>query len=231
VRSSETEAAGRTLAGGGDFVKEATYLGALASSARELFGDGLVGAYVGGSWALGAYRPPGSDLDVALVVSEPLNPAQRAATVQALRHEALPCPARGLELVVYTETVVRSASVQPAFELDLNTGRALPWRAEAHPDDVAGRHWYAIDRSILAERGVALTGPPPSEVFAPLPRDTLLPLLAASVRWHRDSQPDDPSSLLNACRALHRLHENEWISKPQAARWFLDYAADHVGYG
>lgn len=209
----------------------AGYLRALAARARELFGEELVGAYAGGSWALGAYRPPSSDLDVALVVRAPLTARQRSATVEALRHEALPCPAAcGLELVVYTEAVVRSATTEPAFELNLDTGAGLPLRVDEAPGEIAG-HWFAIDRSILAEHGVALAGPPAPTVFASVPRAALLGVLAASVRWHRECQPDAADSLLNACRALLRVREGRWVSKPEGARWFLDYAGDLVGYG
>ena len=62
----------------------------------------------------------------------------------------------------------------------------MDFRADEAPGDIEG-FWFAIDRSILRDHGVALHGPPPAELFAPIPRATLLPLLAESVRWHRDS--------------------------------------------
>ena len=61
----------------------------------------LVGAYAAGSVGLDAYEPGRSDVDVALVCEDALAPVRKQRLVSSLRHEALPCPARGLELVVY----------------------------------------------------------------------------------------------------------------------------------
>ena len=72
----------------------------------------------------------------------------KQAIVEALRHESLPCPARGLEFVLYAEPVIRSATTEPGFELNLNSGARMSFRADYEPGEE--RHWFAIDRAILA---------------------------------------------------------------------------------
>jgi hypothetical protein len=198
-----------------------TYLAEVCSRLRAVLGGDLVGVYAGGSYALGGYDPGRSDLDVAAIVTAPLARERKAEIVERLRHESLPCPARGLELVVYVQEAVQTASQAAAFDLNLNTGA----RMELHVDYEPGKseaHWYPIDRSILAAAGVALTGPPAAEVFAPIPRRLLLPVLEESLRWHLAGDPRSDDAVLNACRAWRYAAEGAWSSKESAGLWTLE---------
>jgi hypothetical protein len=199
------------------------YLAALAGRAREVLGERLVGVYAGGSLALGAYEHGRSDLDVVLVVDARLSRETKEALVAALRHESLPCPARGLELVVYTRAVATSGGVGADFELNLNTGQAMPFRADFAFDPEVGSHWFAIDRAIIRERGLAVTGPPTRDVFAQIPRSLLLPVVVESLRWHEGGEALGDDAVLNACRALRYARTGSWTSKPEAGRWALEH--------
>jgi hypothetical protein len=195
------------------------YLAELTRRLGNVLGDALLGVYAGGSYALGAYEPGRSDIDVTVVVADALAPATKQAIVERLRHEALPCPARGLELVVYPLATARAGGGEPGFELNLNTGAEMGFRADVAPGDIEG-FWFAIDRAILRAHGVALYGPPPAELFAPVPRAALLPLLQESIRWHRDSDvPLGSDTVLNTCRALRFATEGTWSSKREAGSW------------
>lgn len=192
----------------------------LVARLRDLLGAELVGVYAGGSLVLGDFDPRLSDLDVAAVGAAPLERPTKEAIVEALRHESLPCPARGLELVVYAEPVVRAGTVEPGFELNLNTGARMSFRADYEPTDE--RHWFAIDRSILAAHGKALFGPPAGGLFSPIPRDALLEVVADAVRWHREAGDVGSDAVLNACRALRFAAEGAWSSKAAAGAWALE---------
>lgn len=182
---------------------------------------GLTGVYLGGSLALGDYLPGRSDVDIAAVTDGPLADAVKDAIVAAVRHESLPCPARGLELVVYREEVARGAGTEPDYELDLNTGARMAFRASFDPAD-ADPHWYAIDRAILAAHGLALHGPPAREMFAAAPRSQLVPLLAGALRRHAASGvARGEDTVLNACRALHFARMGDWVPKRAAGEWAL----------
>jgi hypothetical protein len=199
----------------------AAYHRELVARLRGVLRGDLVGVYAGGSVALGGYVPGRSDLDVAAVCRDALPRERKQEIVEALRHEALPCPARGLEFVVYPERAVRNAVTEAGFDLDLNTGRAMAFHVAFEPS-AADRHWYVLDRAILAERGVALAGPPPRELFAPIPRASLLAILAEAVRWHEPggaARHDD--AVLNACRAWRFAAEGVWSSKQDAGTWAL----------
>ena len=175
---------------------ERPYLDELAGRLRTILGDQLVGVYVGGSWALGGYEPPSSDLDVAVVVDQPLSGEAVDRIVASLRHEVFPCPARGLELVVYTRASAASATTEPGFELNLNTGAGLTFRADREPQP-GERHWFAIDRRVLAEHGIALCGPPAAHVFAPIAREELIPVLADVLRWYQREAPESDDAVLS----------------------------------
>ena len=142
------------------------------------------------------------------------------AIVEALRHESLPCPARGLEFVLYAEPVIRSATTEPGFELNLNSGARMSFRADYEPGEE--RHWFAIDRAILAAYGKPLFGPRAGALFAPIPRGPLLEVVAKAVEWHRDAQVVGSDAVLNACRALRFAAEDVWTSKIAAGTWALE---------
>jgi hypothetical protein len=206
------------------------YLAELTRRLRDVLGDDLLGVYAGGSHALGAYEPGRSDVDVTAVARGTLAPAAKQAVVAAVRHEALPCPARGLELVVYPLATAQGGGGEPGFELNLNTGARVPFRVDEAPGDIEG-FWFGIDRAILRDHGLPLAGPPPAELFAPIPRATLLRLLGESVRWHRDSEvPLGTDVVLNTARALRWAETGDWVSKPAAGRWFLDQAVARLDH-
>jgi hypothetical protein len=219
------------------------YLAALTDRARVVLGDDLVGVYAAGSIALDAYQDGRSDIDIAIVVVAALELPTKRSIIDALRTESLPCPARGLELVVYRSDVASAGGPDPGFEVELNSGPQMPFRATFAGTDRLiedGMFWYAIDRSILAERGLALTGPPASAVFRSVSEEDLVTLLGASLRWHLavgaggsgDSETaigelsDEPAAwtddaVLNACRALRRVQSGHWYSKVDAGRQVL----------
>jgi len=204
------------------------YLAELTRRLGDLLGDELLGVYAGGSYALGAYDPGRSDIDVTVVATGALAPATKQAIVERLRHEALPCPARGLELVVYPLATARSGGGEPGFELNLNTGATMGFRADEEPGDIEG-FWFAIDRAILREHGIPLAGPPPADLFAPIPRATLLPLLQESIRWHRDSDvPLGSDTVLNTTRGLRFATEGTWSSKQEAGAWAAEEPIVHA---
>ena len=196
------------------------YLAELTRRLQAVLGEELVAVYAAGSYAMGAYEHGRSDIDVTAVVERSLSDETKQALVIALRHEALPCPARGLELVVYPRATVERPTAEPGFELNLNTGARIDYRADFAPGEIEG-FWFAIDRSILREHGKPLLGPPPGELFAPIPRDAIAPVLEESMRWHGGDTTNNAA--LNIARSQHFLDTGHWISKP-AAQQLLDEA-------
>jgi hypothetical protein len=182
---------------------------------RSLLGNELVGVYLAGSGALGGYVHGRSDVDVAVVTGAPLEHALKEELAAALRHEALPCPARGLELVVYAQ-----GGAVP--ELNLNSGERMPFHATFEPG-ADSPHWFVLDRAIIGQRGLALTGPPPAAVFAAPKEEEILDALATGLKWYRD-RPEEPrdDAALNAVRSRAYLATGRWASKAEAVELLLD---------
>jgi hypothetical protein len=199
----------------------AGYLAELVERVSGLLGDELVGVYLAGSGALGGYLHGRSDVDVAVVARKPLERARKEELVAALRHEALPCPARGLELVVY-------AQGHALPELNLNTGDRMEFLATFEPG-TDSPHWFVLDRAIIGRRGLVLSGPPPAEALVPPSEDEVLEALATGLQWYRD-RPDEPrdDAALNAVRTRAYLERGEWLSKAEAVELLLDEVSASV---
>ena len=144
--------------------------------------------------------------------------ATKRALVEALRHEALPCPARGLELVVYPLATARSGGGEPGFELNLNTGarHGLPRRRRA------GRHRGLLvrDRPLDPARARDRAPRPAGRRAdrADPARRRCCRCSPSRCRWHRDSRtPLAGDVILNTardrCTSSTPAH---WISKPEA---------------
>ncbi|MGN9775480.1 nucleotidyltransferase domain-containing protein [Micromonospora sp. H33] len=218
------------------------YLTALVAAGRDVLGDRLVGAYAAGSVGLDAYQPGRSDVDVALVSADVLDADRKRALVARLRHETLPCPARGLELVVYRREVARSGTAEPGFEVELNTGARMSFRATYDPADrpaADGHFWYGLDRSILHQHGHAVLGPPAREVFADLSPTDLRRLLVDALSWWlaRPVPPGDgpapgaEDAVLGAARSLVRFRQGGWLSKADAGRRLAGVLREEPGWG
>ena len=190
----------------------------VARATRELLGDGLYGAYLGGSLAFGDFVSDRSDVDVALIAERSLTVEEKESLVDALKPLADRCPTRGLELVVYSRAEAAASSWPPRFEVNLNAGPRMPFSVSFDPS-VEPAHWFALDLAMLRDRGVPLAGPPPGEAFGGIPRERLLEALVDSFAWHESNEAGSPSTVLNACRAWRFAEEGIWSSKAEAAAW------------
>ena len=208
---------------------ERAYLDEIARRLSAILGENPVGVCAGGSYSLGGYEAGRSDLDVAAVVRRPLAEEATAEILAAVGHEALACPARKLELVVYTEDAARSPSIEPNFELNLDTGPG-ELRVDLEPQPGEG-HWFAIDRSVLAAHGIAIHGPPANQVFVSPNRADLLPLLGGMLRWYQANDPDSEASRRNAGRSLRFAREGIWVPKTAVEEHSLSEAIAELEAG
>src|SRR5262245_8232483 len=90
-----------------------------------------------------------------------------------------PARARGLELSIVTSASVRTPSDTPPFEPHLNTLGDRVVDGEGGPGDADLVAHFAMAR----EHGVAILGPPPMDLIAPIDRSRLLRTLADDLAW------------------------------------------------
>jgi hypothetical protein len=173
-----------------------------------------VGVYLMGSTAMGADVPGVSDLDVWALVSGPVALAAKRSLAERVGQDALPVPARGLELVVARFP----AGPEPVVELNFNDGPRMERHVALDASDEP-RHWFVLDAAIGREHGRALAGPPPAEAFPPIPRSLQLAAIAESLDWYAEHEPDNRKAVLTAARGWRYAVEGVWSSKEEAARW------------
>ncbi|MGW5388248.1 aminoglycoside adenylyltransferase domain-containing protein [Nocardia sp. NPDC003963] len=194
------------------------YLAELVRRTRGVYSEDLRSVFAVGSLALGDYRHGRSDIDVTVVVA-PDAPGQALRELAAvLSHPVLPCPAAGLELVVYDAEFAASGSADPGFLLNLNTGSQLPAVADFEPTG-APAFWYVIDRAVARQSGLPLAGRPVRDVLAAPRRADLLAALAASVDEHASGTGHlADNRVLNGCRAVQFCRTGRWVAKREAGR-------------
>ena len=185
--------------------------------ARILHAD-LVGVYFVGSVALGGYVPAESDIDIAAVSTSALTLQERESVASAIVEAAADCPARGLEFTLYRREVAGSLPEGADFEVNANGGPRMPEAVHLNSTSEAG-FWYVLDRGIAHRSGVAISGPPAREIFADVPRGTLLEAMHASMAWHRINEKATLYSVLNACRAWRFAATDVLGSKLEGAAW------------
>jgi aminoglycoside adenylyltransferase-like protein/nucleotidyltransferase-like protein len=204
------------------------YLDRVVSTLREHLGAELVGVYLHGSLAMGAFDPGRSDVDILAVCTGTLSPRHRRRLGEALA--AIPRPAAGgdLELSVVTTSAVQTPAAAPSFEIHVHTEDEQPLvdGAERSGDEDLVTH-FAVARA----RGQVLFGPEPGELFAAPERASLIRAFLRDMEWARESgaagweghhMPDFASMayrVLNAARSWRYLETGDLGSKVEGAMW------------
>lgn len=202
----------------------AAYLSELTNRLEAQLGDRLVGAWLIGSAELGDFDPLRSDIDVQAVCATRLARTQLERLAATLSHEALPCPARGLEFVLYGRDSLIDPQ-GPAFQLNLNTGPRMEHHAGYDPGSEP-RFWFLLDVAIARQRARPLAGPAPQSILPALPRELVLAAHQESLRWHRAHEGAE--AVLAACRAWAWALDGRWRSKRDAATWAAAQLADRA---
>lgn len=177
-----------------------------------------MGLYLHGSGALGGFTPISSDLDFLAVVSRPLDQKEKLGISQILSKAH--CPARGVEFSAVTVEAARTSILPPPFELHVAKGAELEIvDGLDHPGD-----WdLVLYFEICRRSGVALHGPEPRALFAPIPRWLIVEMSRRELTWIEEHPAESTleSSLLQACRAWRYEEEGALCSKVAGGEWAL----------
>jgi hypothetical protein len=193
------------------------YIAEVVKTLEGILSSDACAAYLLDSAALSDYVPGTSDIDIVAVTMERLSPERKRSVADALSTERLPCPARRLELVIFPIDAARNPSPAPSYELNFNTGRDTDDLVSFDPDQEPA-FWFVLDLAIARDHAIPLVGPPPTELFAPVPRPWVIEALIDSILWHSDNAPAE-HTVLTACRARRFVQEGLWSSKSEAAKW------------
>ncbi|MBW3587874.1 MAG: DUF4111 domain-containing protein [Actinobacteria bacterium] len=185
--------------------------------------DGIV---LHGSLASAAYEPGRSDIDLLVVLGEPLQPASKNAVFQAVADLLAPSPT-AIDLRFTTRATAAAPSRLPNIDLEIAAhppDNALQIVAENTTDpDLLNE--FAICRAY----GRTMHGRTAREMISPVRHDWLLEIADNELAtWQRvHAQGYVPTIVpLTACRIWRYATERVFCSKHEAAHWALERAPD-----
>jgi predicted nucleotidyltransferase len=197
----------------------------LVAGLRQALGDDLVGIYLHGSAVLGGLRPR-SDIDVIVIVRRPTTAEQKRRVITVLLD--LSGNPRPIELDIVVHAEIRPWRYPPRtdfhyFELrrpDFEAGELEPWSPAADAD-------LASVVTMTLAGGAALAGPPPAEVFDPVPRrDYVRAVISYLGELEEDVESDTRNVVLTLARIWSAVGSDGVHSKDSAAAWALSRLPD-----
>lgn len=182
------------------------YLDRVLLTLRDHLGPELIGVYLHGSLAMGAFTPGRSDVDALAVCAARLSTERSTELGEALA--AIPTPGSGgdLEFTLIAQGAVRTPSAAPTFEVHVSTHEE-PFVIDGH--DRPGDEDLVIHFAMARARGRSLYGPEPAEMFPEPERASLMQALRGDLEWARSTGAagwqghDLPESASNAYQVLN----------------------------
>ena len=203
-------------------------LNILMRNIQAILGSQFTGMYLHGSLAYGDFDPETSDIDFLVVTDAPL-PGDTVSLLQDLHARLFRSElawSQKLEGAYLPKAVLcrhPSMDAVPA---------PVPWLGvDGHfALETLGSDWI-IQRWILLEKGLVLSGPPLAGLIDPVsPQDLRQAVLGSLLEWWSPPFPSPERfqsgayqvyAILTICRSLYVLARGRVASKPEAARWAM----------
>jgi predicted nucleotidyltransferase len=203
------------------------YVIRIAGTLGNVLDEGLVGLYLHGSLATGAFHRERSDIDLIAVVAQKLFAKQRETVARTLVRLSDARPTWGdIEITLVQERYARAFEHPMPYEVHYSSC--------LHEAIRHGKIDYSLDESSVdlaaqvvevRERGATLVGPPAASLFAPVPWHAYVNALEADFNWTRAFIAAQPVyAILNACRILHGATSMKMstYNKDEAGVWALE---------
>jgi len=192
---------------------------------QAILKDNLLGAYLGGSFAHGGWHSY-SDVDFDVVIERDLNPPELAdlKVLHARVYISDSYWARHLEGAYFPKAILGDLdrTAEPIWYLD---NGSLNFERSTHDNTL-------VNRWVLREDGVVLTGPEPATWIPPVPVTRLRAEVWETMQawgeeiltgaYQIDNRWAQAFAVLMYCRMLHSLEIGEVQSKPAGAAWAKD---------
>lgn len=191
---------------------------------RQTLGADVVGIYLYGSASLGGLRPH-SDIDLFAVVERPVSDGSRGRLVEGLLDLSV-WPARGdaarpVELTVVVRRDVVPWTYPPRCEFQYGEWLRGEYERGRLPSPVRSPDLAPLITMVLLA-DAPLSGPPPGEVLAPVPREDLARAIVAGVPdLLAELASDTRNVVLTLARIWMTLETGALTSKDAAADWAL----------
>jgi predicted nucleotidyltransferase len=198
----------------------------ILAALRDVLDHELIGAYLHGSAVLGGLRAL-SDIDVLAVSARQMTGHEKKRMVAHLLAVSgtypSAMPPRPVELTIVVWSQIRPWQYPPRMDFQygewwrdrFQRGELEPWPSSTNPDLA-----LLITMSLLA--GATLAGPPPSEIFDPIPRADVIDALIGGIEAIvQDIDWDTRNVVLTLARIWGGVATSAVQSKDAAAEWAL----------
>jgi len=199
-------------------------LNILLSYVQEILGDQFNGMYLFGSLANGDFDQY-SDIDV-LVVTDAEISEDRFSTLEEMHRQINKIDSHWaiqLEVSYIPQNALRRFDPDNILHPHMDRGNNESLHRMSHAND------WIIQRHILRERGIVITGPGLKTLIDPVSPNDLRQAVVDVLPLWANPILNDPSQInkrgyqsffvLSLCRMLHTLKYGEIVSKPFAAKW------------
>ena len=190
---------------------------------KHILQDNLTGIYLHGSAVMGCFNPEKSDIDLIIVVSQPLPDSVKMDYMDMVVTNNALAPAKGIEMSIVLRKVCNPFVYPTPFELHFSTGH-LEWYRN-NPDDYVQK-MNGTDRdlaahfTIIGKRGLCLYGLPVSEVFAEVPASDYMDSIMNDISDAPENITKDTMYLtLNMARVLAYKEDSLVLSKKEGGEW------------
>ena len=194
---------------------------------KEILRDNLVGVYLHGSSVMGCFNPQKSDIDLIIVVDQPLSDSTKKKYMDMVAAANAMGPAKGIEMSIVLREVCKPFVYPTPYELHFSAGH-LDWYRD-DPDDYI-RRMNGTDRDLAAhftiinKRGRCLYGAPIEDVFAEVPSSDYMDSIWFDVEGAAEEITEYPLYLtLNLARVLAYKEGGLVLSKKEGGEWALQH--------
>ena len=193
----------------------------LVTGVQATLGGNFIAAYLQGSFAVGDWDTD-SDVDFLVAIDHDISDAELPAlqTMHGRLYDLDSLWAKHLEGSYFPKESLRHFDPAAQFLYLDNTSREL---IRSSHDNTLVVRW------VVREYGIALAGPDPVELIAPVCADELRREVSATMqdwatdifagRYQLSNRWAQPFAVLSYCRMLHTLQSGRVASKPAGAQW------------
>ena len=201
---------------------------------KEILQDDLAGIYLHGSAVMGCFNPAKSDIDLIVVVKQPLSDRIKRAYMDMVVELNAAGPAKGIEMSIVKQSVCKPFVFPTPFELHFSIAH-LGWYRNDPDQYVANMKGEDKDLAahfmIINKRGRCLYGAPVKDVFADVPAQDYIDSIWNDIADAEREITEDPMYLiLNLARVLAYLKEGLVLSKKEGGEWALGNLPENFHY-
>ena len=205
---------------------------AVVAAVGQILGEAVLGIYQYGS-AISSGLQPMSDLDILVVIDQPMTTAQRRDLVgellQCSAHQGSRISGRPVEVTIVRQAAVSPWPASPEREFQYGEWLRSEFESGIVPAPVIDQDLAPLlFTALTASR--ALDGPPIDQLIEPIPHDELAAAMRAGVPGLIDELAEDTRNvLLTLARIWYTTCNGDIISKDAAAAWALGHIPDEAG--